>query len=99
MASAVEFADSNGLDANHHLHCIAYSSYSKLEELAREILSKFRLSVWENRTGFGRPHSLGTRPWPELPLRNHDHTEVAVVIIGGGISSTFKALVHDRRKS
>ena len=98
MASAIEFMDSNSLDINHHLHHLAQSSYSKLEELAGDLLSKFHSSVRENRSGFGRLDYPGTRPWPELPLGNHAHTDAAVVIIGGGISGKFNDLVDVETK-
>ena len=28
----------------------------------------------------------GTKPWPEVPVGNKDHTNATVVIIGAGIS-------------
>ncbi|KAJ8105299.1 hypothetical protein OPT61_g10263 [Boeremia exigua] len=31
----------------------------------------------------------GTKPWPEVPVGNKDHTRAAVVIIGAGISGTL----------
>jgi hypothetical protein len=86
MTSTIEFVDSNGLDINRHLHSLAHSSYSKLEELAGEYLSKLRLSVKKSRSSLGRPQYSSTAPWLEFPLGNHNLTETAVVIIGGGIS-------------
>lgn len=31
-------------------------------------------------------------PWPQVPVGNKDHTEAAVVIIGGGISGMCTAI-------
>ena len=86
MGSTIGFVDSNSLDINDHLHCLAHSSYSKLEGLAKDFLSKIDALVRENPSDFGRLQHPGTRPWPELPLGNNDHTDAAVVIIGAGIS-------------
>ncbi|OCL04796.1 FAD/NAD(P)-binding domain-containing protein [Glonium stellatum] len=34
----------------------------------------------------------GTKPWPEVPVGNKDHTSAAVVIIGAGISGMCMAI-------
>lgn len=34
----------------------------------------------------------GDRPWPQLPVGNKDHTNAAVVIVGGGISGMCLAI-------
>ncbi|KAJ4984098.1 hypothetical protein SVAN01_10386 [Stagonosporopsis vannaccii] len=34
----------------------------------------------------------GTKPWPQVPVGNKDHTRAAVVIIGGGISGMCMAI-------
>jgi hypothetical protein len=94
MASAIGFADSKSIDINHHLHCLARSSYSKLEDLAVNFLSKLSIHVPKKRSGFDGLHYQGTRPWAERPVGNHSHTDVAVVIIGGGISGKFKAFQY-----
>jgi hypothetical protein len=44
------------------------------------------------RGGFGRLSYSGTRPWPEVPVGNHEHDSAAVVIIGGGIAGMCMAI-------
>jgi cation diffusion facilitator CzcD-associated flavoprotein CzcO len=44
------------------------------------------------RGGFGRLSYSGTRPWPEVPVGNHEHDSAAVVIIGGGIAGMNMAI-------
>lgn len=34
----------------------------------------------------------GSKPWPEVPVGNADHTQAAVVIIGAGISGMCMAI-------
>ena len=94
MASTINFVDSNSLDINHQLHSLAHSSYSKLEELAKDFLSKIDVSVRDSQDVFGRVRYPGTKPWPEVPLGHHGHTDTAVVIIGGGISGEYSRPCH-----
>lgn len=44
------------------------------------------------RGGFGRLSYSGTRPWPEVPVGNHQHDSAAVVIIGAGIAGMNMAI-------
>ena len=99
MASTIEFVDSNSLDINHYLHCLAHSSYSRLRELAEECLSKLHLSVPRTSSSFGRPQYSATMPWSELPVGNRSLTETAVVIIGGGISGKFSTWLQDQTEA
>ncbi|KAF2027603.1 flavin-binding monooxygenase-like protein [Setomelanomma holmii] len=41
----------------------------------------------------------GTKPWPEVPVGNKDHTDAAVVIIGAGISGMCMAIDLIKRNS
>jgi hypothetical protein len=75
MTSTIEFVDSNGLGINHHLYSVAHSSYSKLEELAGEYLSKLQLSVKKSRSSFGHPQYSSTPPWLECSLGNNNLTD------------------------
>lgn len=34
----------------------------------------------------------GTKPWPEVPVGNFDHSSAAVLIIGAGISGMCTAI-------
>lgn len=94
MASAIEFADSKSIDINHCLHYLARSSYSKLEYLVVDFLPKLSIHVPKKRGGFDGFHYQGTRPWAEQPLGNQSHADVAVVIVGGGISGKFEAFQY-----
>jgi hypothetical protein len=93
MTSTIEFVDSNGLAINRHLHSVAHSSYSKLEELAGEYLSKLQLSAKKSHSSFGYPQYSSNPPWLECSLGNNNLTETAVVIIGGGISGKSSCFV------
>ncbi|KAH6008253.1 hypothetical protein HBI83_179980 [Parastagonospora nodorum] len=41
----------------------------------------------------------GSKPWPEVPVGNKDHTDAAVVIIGAGISGMCMAIDLIKRNS
>ena len=54
----------------------------------------FQMFVRANRDSRGRPHHPTTMPCASGPRGNHDHTDAAVVIIGGGISGQLAGVSH-----